>query len=105
MKILNTQRALPEPPNPKPEPLAPPPVDTGLREIANALLSQSNNNLEVISALIKSQKLLDSHAVVMSGLIESAKAPPEPPRGKTIRVKVVEFDTYGRPIEYEIKVN
>ena len=47
--------------------------DGAAKDIATALLAQSENTLEIIATLIKSHKMLESHAIVMDNLIEAAQ--------------------------------
>ena len=82
----------------------PPPTakdDGAAKDIATALLAQSENTLEIIATLIKSQKVLDSHAIVMDSLIEAAREKAAPPR-RVIHIRVTKFDNLGRPTDYTL---
>lgn len=95
MRIKNSE-AVPE----KAPEIKPVQDDTSARALAAALLAQSENSLEIISTLIKSQRLLESHAIVLDRLVEEAKAPRPPLVKRKIKIRVTDFDNFGRPTDY-----
>lgn len=101
MRIKNTESEAPKVSTPEPKPTAPA-VDESTKALARALLSQSENSLLAVETLIKSQHFLESHAIVLDKLVKSAKTPTEVEPKKAIRLRVTEFDNFGRPVEYLI---